>query len=54
MEAMKYGAVRGVAREESEGERRSPRLLEARTQEGFEESSAEGRGAWIGGAHPLV
>ena len=29
MEAMKYGAVRGVAREESEGERRSPRLLEA-------------------------
>ena len=29
MEAMKYGSVRGVAREESEGERRSPRLLEA-------------------------
>ena len=29
MEAVKYGAVRGVAREESEGERRSPRLLEA-------------------------
>ena len=29
MEATKYGAERGVAREESEGERRSPRLLEA-------------------------